>query len=319
MRFVGENDSLREQFGATGASGDFAANAQLMLAPTDRERAEQVTRVTAKLRDDELHGQKSGSIESVIKSSAAATKDARNSRDAKAERQSKERFSDAMLLALLNSGDLDNVVAENIFGGMSDVEISEIVAQIEAESGKNFEDYAQDILGDDMPDRIPGESDADYHRRLLIAAADVVLEDDLSIRPGYENDPLARIIAKDEMYKATLERVTQLNASTPADVAPSRESKAEAANIAAEGYMSGDVVSVEVKNEELAAVGRDGQDDDRDGKLNAAPDSLGGFGAFSALGSADAKSPFNLASAEKVEPTDPEMNPELTPNLSLDS
>lgn len=317
MRFVGENASLREQFGATGASGEFVANAQLMLAPTDREQAEQVARVAAKLRDDELHGQKSGSTESVIKSSAAATKDARNSRDANAERQSKERFSDAMLLALLNSGDLDSVVAENIFGELSDGEISEVVAHIEAETGKSFEDYAQGILGDDMLHRVAGESDADYHRRLLIAAADVVLEDDLSIRPGYENDPLARIIANDEMYKATLERVAQLNENTPADVAPSLAAKAEAANIVAEGYMSGDVVSVEVNNEELAAVGRDGQDGSTDAKLDTAPDSLGGFGALSALGSADAMNPFNLASAEKVEPNDQEMNLEVATTPSM--
>jgi hypothetical protein len=81
--------------------------------------------------------------------------------------------------------------------------------------------------------------------------------------------------------------------------------------------MAAKIVGTEVQNEELAAVGRDGQDDSADAKLDTAPDSLGGFGALSALGSADAKGPFNLVSAEKVEPNDPEINPDLTPNPSM--
>lgn len=162
-------------------------------------------------------GLKSGSVDdSVIKTGAAATKDVVGSVAEKAEKQAKERFSDAMFLALLQNGDLDAIVAENIFGNMSDAEISAVVSDIETQTGKSFEDYAKDILGDDMPERAVGESDDDYQRRVLIAVGDEVLNDDLSIKAGYENDPLARIMRTNEFYIETKSRIETLKAKRQA-------------------------------------------------------------------------------------------------------
>ncbi|GFE49017.1 hypothetical protein So717_07700 [Roseobacter cerasinus] len=146
-------------------------------------------------------GLKGGSVENIHKTSALATKDARNSPEQEAVRKSKRQYDDTLFLALLQRGDLDNFVAEKTFSGMSDAEINDVVAQIEAESGQSFEDYAKDILGENMPERRPGESDADYNRRVLTAVAEEVLNDDLTFKPGYENDPIARIIRRSEVYK----------------------------------------------------------------------------------------------------------------------
>jgi hypothetical protein len=114
---------------------------------------------------------------------------------------------DAFFLHLIQEGNLAVFAAGTIFGGMSDDDINACVAEIEAATGMPFDDYARDILGKDMPEREPGESDADYHRRVLTALGEEMLEQDpdtgeLRVKPQYADDPTAQIIKRNETYKA---------------------------------------------------------------------------------------------------------------------
>jgi len=164
-------------------------------------------------KDDELNGQKSGSIVGVIRSSAVASMDARKETASDEDRRDRRRADDLLFFELLRLGELDAFVAETVFGGMSDFDVSAIVTQIEQETGLDFERYAHDILKSDFPERDPSEAIADHQRRVLIAIADEVLSDDLSIKPGYENDPVARIVSQDARYREALAFVDRANAA----------------------------------------------------------------------------------------------------------
>lgn len=281
--------------------------------------AEHSTAQTIKLRTHEEAGMKSDSIAGVIKTAAAAAKSAQESRHDRAERQSKQRFDDIMLLALYENGDLDSFVAENVFGGMNDTEIMDVVSMIESETGKSFEDYARDILGGQMPDRIPGESDADYNRRVLILVADEVLEDDLSIKPGYENDPLAKFLQDQEITKEARATVAAHNANAKAlgidAVADVATASANASDVVAT------VMNADSDVEELAVIGAESQDEhsdidfDSDQANNAATSFLAAFpGSDGALetASADFASQFRAAAPDTVEVAQAETALDLT-------
>jgi len=246
MRIYGEQTGLKDRFRAVDTLGDFAEAAKAIATPDALQsetqiEIEQAAKI-AKDHDDIQHGLKSGSIESVHLTTAAASKEAQGSAQEQAERKAKEQYEDALFLALLNNGDLDNYVAENIFGGMSDFEIAEVVSAIEAETGLSFEDYAENILGDDMLERSPGENDADYHRRVLTAVADEILEDDLSIKAGYENDPLVKIIKRDAIFQDAKAFVDQTNELVPVHATSDAETTNTVIEKAGEGYSTSDTL-----------------------------------------------------------------------------
>jgi len=281
--------------------------------------AEHTTAETIKLRTHEEAGQKSDSIAGVIKTAAAAARSAQESVHDRAERQSKQRYDDMMLLALYQNGDLDTFIAENVFGGMNDTEIMDVVSMIESETGKSFEDYARDILGDQMPDRIPGESDADYNRRVLILVADEVLEDDLSIKSGYENDPLAKFLQDQEITKEARAVVAQHNENAKA-----LGSDAVSGAAAADADASLDVakaMNAESEVEGLSLIGVESHDSHSESVLNNASASdasnsfLAGFpGSDGALetASADFSAQFGAASPDTVEAAKVESSLDLT-------
>ena len=205
-------------------------------------------------------------------------------RNETAEKEEKERAKDSFLLALLANGDLDLWVAENIFGSMNDEEVMDLVSIIESETGMSFEDYARNILGDDMPERRPGESDADYNRRVLTAVGDVVLEDDLSIRPGFENDPLARFIQGHEITKNTREAISNLDEQATVHGAKAVIHKAQ--EYAAGSVINAAVMDAESETQEFRTVGQGEYDTTTEDDLNGAhatQASAGILGGFSAV------------------------------------
>ncbi|MEL6172439.1 MAG: hypothetical protein AAFR02_10585 [Pseudomonadota bacterium] len=264
-------------------------------------------------------GMKSDSIAGVIKTAAAAAKSAQESIHDRAEQQSKQRFDDMMLLALYENGGLDTFIAENVFGGMNDTEIMDVLSMIEAETGKSFEDYAREILGEQMPDRMPGESDADYNRRVLILVADEILEDDLSIKPGYENDPLARFLQDQEITKEARAVVSAHNANAKTLGVEAVAGAAE--DDAKESFVTASIMSAESDVEEISAIGSESQDDHREATANeadadAASNSFfvgfpGSGGALEAA-SVDFSSQFGAASPDTVEVAKVETSLDLT-------
>lgn len=296
MKELGEHGSLTERFTSVIA-GDVAF-AQIQAARARKEI------------DDIQHGQKSGSDANSRLTSAAASKEMQGAAQDKAEKEAKEREEDALFLALLNNGDLDNYVAENIFGGMSDFEIADVVSAIEAETGLSFEDYAENILGDDMPERAPGESDADYHRRVLTAVADEILEDDLSIKAGYENDPLVKIIKRDAIFQDAKAFVDQTNELVPAHATPDAGTTNTVIEKASEGYSVSDTLGRDLENDTLSGAGTGVQDNSRDSVVDTASD----MGALFAARETFNKD-FKTAAAEPVdvEETAPQAAPDIKP------
>ncbi|WP_299810430.1 hypothetical protein [uncultured Roseibium sp.] len=272
MRFYGEQTGLKNRFRAVDTLGDFAEAAKAISAPgaqqSDKQFAIEQAAKIVKEHDDIQHGLKSGSIESVHLTTAAASKEAQGSAQENSERKAKEQYEDAMFLALLNSGDLDAYVAENIFGGMSDAEVTDVISMIEAETGRKFEEYAENFLGDDMPERVPGESDADYHRRVLIAVTDEVLNDDLTIKAGYENDPLARFVNNHEVTQHAREKTREAD-----QIALREGADAGIAHIKDEvegNYAVARVVSDESEVSEVSDFGGGTQDNHSDASFNDA-------------------------------------------------
>ncbi|WP_300037185.1 hypothetical protein [uncultured Roseobacter sp.] len=290
-----EHGALKQQFRSTLTLGDFQGAAKALLTPADAQDYKQHATISdaifRKTDDYNQAGLKGGSVENIHKTSALASKDARNSPEQEAVRKSKRQYDDTLFLALLQRGDLDNFVAENTFSGMSDAEINDVVAQIETESGQSFEDYAKDILGENMPERRPGESDADYNRRVLTAVAEEVLNDDLTFKPGYENDPIARIIRRSEVYKEAQEFVDRTNAAVPENAMANAEAQDAVSAKANEGYTTSRILGEKLDNQELSGTSRDVQDEKRDARIATSTSGLAGLAAL--------KSGFNsLADAE---------------------
>lgn len=301
-----EQSSLVEQF-------DKSVKADYLV------HAEKQAKIAAQQLESDQAGLKSGSTESIHLTTAAASKEAQGSAQDKAEKEAKEREEDAFFLALLNSGNLDNYVAENIFGGMSGAEVADIVSMIEAETGLNFEEYAENILGDEMPERAAGESDADYHRRILIAVTDEVLNDDLTIKAGYENDPLARFVNNHQITEYARERTREADQIALQDGVDA--GIAHVADAAEQSYSVARTVSNESQVLEVSDFGGELQDGHQDEDYNDSAevaatqayfDNFPGSDGALETASADLESQFANAAAENTS------TPHPTPSTALD-
>ena len=168
--------------------------------------------VEARRQYHDFHGQLSGAVEGKILHSAAAAVEAGQTAKAAEKRRAKRQKYQDLLFELLRLGELDTYVAETVFAGMSADDIIATVSAIETETGQSFEDYAANILGTDMPERGLNEDLTEYHQRVLTAVADAALNDDLTIKPGFEDDPLVQIIVADQIYQDALSEVTDSKA-----------------------------------------------------------------------------------------------------------
>jgi len=195
----------------------------------------------------------------------------------RAAKRGKEQSDTAFFLTLLNNGELDSYIAGEIVDAMSDADVSALVADIEAQTGQSFEEYAQDILGDELPERMPWENDIDYQRRVIEAVADAVLEDDLSIKPGFENDPVARFVNGHE----TVQHAREMTAEADA-IAQDQGIETAITHITPEieeSYTSSSVVETETTTAALSDVGYGSADEHSDNDFSA--DSTASFDTLS--------------------------------------
>ncbi|MEO1660121.1 MAG: hypothetical protein AAFR51_03975 [Pseudomonadota bacterium] len=83
---------------------------------------------------------------------------------------------------------------------------------------KYGDDYAtvlgRPILGDDMPDRLPGESDEDYNKRVEDALFNEICHPDGSLKDEYKDHPDADRLTQWGKDRVASDRVKTLNASS---------------------------------------------------------------------------------------------------------
>lgn len=203
---------------------------------------------------------------------------AANSAKEKAERRA---YQEAVLHAL-QSGDIGNFMANEIFGNMSEAEINDLVAEIEAETGIPFDEYAADILGEDAAAKLDGETLVEYRQRMLIALGSEMLDEN-GIKPEYKDDPLAQFILNDRRYQELMEDIAPL-AEVAADAKPTEEQKAKGKEISSEDADAADQLGYAVTNVELKDDARNGLDGHTDGRADAPATQAvneDGFGALS--------------------------------------
>ncbi|MCA8928912.1 MAG: hypothetical protein KDC18_12650 [Alphaproteobacteria bacterium] len=185
------------------------------------------------------------------------------------EAREKAASDDALFLLILNGGDLAGFIADKVFDDMSDTEIADLVAQIESKTGMGFEDYARGILGDEAVARKPGESDANYQRRMLKAvAAEVIDPETGEIKPEYRDDPVAQIVMGDGRYKDIVAKVRTWKSQLASGVSPDKirpSLKVETDKAYDAAATTGD----QIGESSLTATARGSQDVHRDSKLSS--------------------------------------------------
>lgn len=153
------------------------------------------------------HGIISGSRDGVRNGVAERVLDARESKTAASEREDQRTNETLFYLALMQDGDFVRFAAEQAFNSMTDEEVRSFIDDVEAATGKSFEDNIVEVLGPEYAKR-EGESDLDYARRVGPDATAEMTEIDpetgrIVAKPGYEDHPLTPF-----MIQATARELT---------------------------------------------------------------------------------------------------------------
>lgn len=168
---------------------------------------------------------------------------------------------------MMRVGEMAAYVAETVIGAKSDAQIADIVAEIEAKTGLTLEEYAARIIGDKALQRIPGETDADYQRRILDAVAKTITDNDAGhIKPEYAGDPLAEIILRDAAYQALMKEVNvvkRMGQGAQADALVSKFADA--------GYATAESSAQNIDDDRHKRELRGGQTDHRDDNAVSKP------------------------------------------------
>ena len=204
------------QRGAT--LSEFRANG-FDLARERREYEKGSDHERQELRRDEQRAQQilGGGTEDVSagRRVAFAARAARERYEKNEEKRRKEDL-EVMILTMMLDGDFSAYLSDQVVDNMSDAEISAFVDRIEQVTGKSLEDYAAELLGEENAQRKPGESDADYKRRIVKAihkeVMDVSVDPDgnpvPNIKPKYADDARIRDIFNEGViqdYRDTVE------------------------------------------------------------------------------------------------------------------
>ncbi len=227
------------------------------------------------LLQDEIAGRETGTRHKFLVSgdytetgSSGSGKDGRRNR----------ADDDAFYLQLMNEGAFGGYVAGQVFDAKSDSEIDVIVSRIESASGSTFAEYAANILGTEAAQRLPGESEADYKRRLLKALTEEIIDPHTGrIKAQYADDPLAVILMEDSTYQQIMLDVVRIN-----DSGSGHDAEALVAELKDAGYSETELGGAHVRREEHKTELRDGQDGHRKASLQSATlgaDSTNFFGS----------------------------------------
>lgn len=183
------------------------------------------------------------------------------------EAKAKGANSDLLLIDAYSSGRVGEYIAGEVFDNMSDEEIDACVIEIEQETGQSFEEYAKTKLGDDVPDRLPNEDDADYQRRVLKAITVEITDPKTGkIKPEYQDDPTARILTRNGKYQDIVRKVEGYNAKMDAavnsgDLEAQQEISEEVRADAEQGYGVSRTTSGHVEHAVLKEASAEVQDE----------------------------------------------------------
>lgn len=279
-----------------------------------------IAREQSAMNTDVLFGLSSGSLESQ-KPGSNLDRHNRMERERLLKQQSKAKGSDIELLALLESGQYGAYIASAVFDSMDDAEVSDLVADIEAKTGKPFEEYAKEILGDAMPKRQPGESEADYQRRVLKDVTEEMLDtsDPTNIRfkPGYEDDPVAGFLKKNEEYQEGTKVVAdRVNAEVAATGVVTEKHQQDIENEANRGVGTGWQLEGDIQADQLQNVAAESQEEEwmedlNDLAVQTDADEFALFAEPSPMEAASAKGRMDFAAA--ASPDQPEQTPDAKP------
>lgn len=304
----------------SGLSNDVAAEVRASgaLTSVDIKRVESaaLARQLSISNNNDLMGLLSESIQSVSGKLAQHNfKVERMRRDQEAKANSGRTIE---LLALLESGQYGAYIASAVFDSMSDEEITDFVAEIEAKTGKPFEEYAKEILGDAMPKRNEGESEADYQRRVAKELTEEMLDtsdpNNIRFKPGYEDDPVAGFLKKNEEYNKGAKVVADdANARFAATGEVTKEDEQDVENEADRGVGTGWQLEGDLQNDALQSVAAESQEELRNedsGDSLAVSSSSNFFDSFPAspMETASAKGRMDFAAA--ASPDQPEQTPD---------
>lgn len=268
--------------------------------------------------NDILLGQASGSV-AGMNDRSGASKSARDRVDARQQADKEKSLRSSEMLLLLNAlqeGRLGEFIAGEIVGNMSDEDITILIADIEEATGKPFEAYAREILGDDMPEREEGESEVDYQRRVLKEVMAEMIGPDGKIKPEYQNDPIAKKLLENPDYKSLSQSMEELERKIESGEISIEEAKADIRDTVAESDVSALSANAALENDELVEVAQVSIQDkqtDQDIMRENTVESDGFFGAIGnedtmKAASTEARLTFNdKASADggaEPEPTD---------------
>ena len=209
-----------------------------------------------------------GTHEGLISRSGKKDEDHRRLVEQRKAQGEKGGGIDIAFLQMIQDGHVGAYIGQAVFGNMSDEEIDAVIAEIELETGKPFEEYAAEILADKMPERKPEESDRDYDERVLVALSDEMLEvgsdGKLRVKAQYEDDPTAKVLKRSEEYKETEVKIQNVNDAISAS-GPNAETDALVTEIIEKDAASARMGSDELANasyEEQAELGTDTHCDD---------------------------------------------------------
>ncbi|GAB5512223.1 MAG: hypothetical protein Rhims3KO_36240 [Hyphomicrobiales bacterium] len=206
------------------------------------------------------------------------------------------------LMDALRDGTVNAFIASEIFGDMSDSEIRDLVTDIEAKTGQSFEQYAQGKLGKEAAQRRPGESDAEYNRRILDALTILMLDPKTGqIKPEYDGDPLAEFIKGHDDYQHTVEAVADIDAEV-AKHGKTAETDQQVEDTASKNYSAAKTTSDHISDGGYKATSQDIQDQQADQELHSAAKISSNAGFFSGtigpsaaeIASAECRKEFNV-------------------------
>ena len=182
------------------------------------------------------------------------------------EADAKAQHEDALFLLLLNNGNVAEFIADAVFDGMSDAEIADVVADIEAETGMSFEEYAEGILGDDMPERKPGESDDDYNRRVLKAITVEIYDPETEgLKDKYKNDPGAQVIVGIDGFEKIVKQINNWER----EYAAGNHEKVESEIAEISKYSDAHTTGKYIAEDPLSNTATGSQDGHRDGEAHS--------------------------------------------------
>lgn len=257
----------------------------------------------AREEDNRLHGQKSGSVDGVINSSAAASKKARETSQDKAERKSKQQFDDLLLLTLLQQ-EIEAIDKE--IGFLED-QIDQLTETIDkfANGEINLDELLQEPHVQraiaEWEARNPGQSydrNDDNAEAILNAIMKEQVELDKGDIKGLKTDKAERLLKIEEIKER------RNNGQSIDEVKPD-------AVVIASTMAGADELATALRGDlEIAAIARNNQNEMRD-EITTSEDTISnedtGFGSILDASSESARNEFQKSAALPISESDGEL------------